>query len=381
MDQQHPVPQQISSYQFRLVGDMTLKQFFELAAGALLGLLIYASTLPTIIKWPIIIAFVLGGIAFAFLPVEDRPLEVWVGAFFRSIYSPTLYHWEKQQSPVKVFQDESVAAPPLGVISPGGEAELNKYLSEGAEHKSPFSSKLEEMEKGFLTKVTGLFGQFIPQAKPTESSMQQTVSSTQAPATPQQPQYQNIAVHTNTPNIAPRFSSPSIDKIVEENPKPMTSSVTIPKTEFLKVAPQDVKVKSSPVYEEPKTFTTAPIAPVITPQQTAATPQQTQQAEFSQSASPPMPPTQPNTISGQVMDSSGKIIEGAILEIKDAAGRPVRAVKTNKLGHFFIVTPLADGVYEIITEKDGFEFVNVKFNANGKLIPPIAVKANNSLTN
>ena len=33
----HPVPQNISSYEFRLVGDMTLKQFLYLAGGILLG--------------------------------------------------------------------------------------------------------------------------------------------------------------------------------------------------------------------------------------------------------------------------------------------------------------------------------------------------------
>jgi len=84
---QHPVPQQISSYQFRLVGDMTLKQFLELAGGALVGLLFYASSLPGIIKWPLIIISVLFGAALAFLPLEDRPLEIWVLAFFVSISS------------------------------------------------------------------------------------------------------------------------------------------------------------------------------------------------------------------------------------------------------------------------------------------------------
>ena len=40
--QQHPVPQNVTQYQFRLVGDMTLKQFLELAGGMLLAYLIYA---------------------------------------------------------------------------------------------------------------------------------------------------------------------------------------------------------------------------------------------------------------------------------------------------------------------------------------------------
>jgi hypothetical protein len=100
-----------------------------------------------------------------------------------------------------------------------------------------------------------------------------------------------------------------------------------------------------------------------------------QEAKFSVGASPPMPPSQPNTISGQVMDADGKIVEAAILEITDVSGRPVRAVKTNKLGHFYVVTPLQNGTYEIETEKEGLEFDTVKFEATGSIIPPIAIRA------
>ena len=47
--QQHPVPQHISNYEFKLVGDMTLKQFFQLAGGILVALIFYATPLPGII--------------------------------------------------------------------------------------------------------------------------------------------------------------------------------------------------------------------------------------------------------------------------------------------------------------------------------------------
>ena len=106
--EQHAIPQQISSYQFRLVGDMTLKQFFQLAGGCLVSLLFYASSLPAIVKWPLIIFFALLGVALAFLPFEERPLEKWIVAFFKSIYSPTMFAWAKAPAPEKYFQDEEV---------------------------------------------------------------------------------------------------------------------------------------------------------------------------------------------------------------------------------------------------------------------------------
>ena len=79
------------------------------------------------------------------------------------------------------------------------------------------------------------------------------------------------------------------------------------------------------------------------------------------------------------MDKDGKIIEGAILEIKDEAQRPVRALKSNKAGHFMIVTPLLNGRYEIEIDKEGYEFSPLSFEAKGEIIPAIAIQAKNSL--
>ena len=324
---------------------MTLKQFFELAGGTLIGLLFYASSLPALIKWPFIILFFLAGAALAFLPFEDRPLEVWVVAFLRSIYSPTLYYWAKTATKPKYFQDESVGSPPLNVIAPGGQAKLNKYLTQSAGENAPSATNLEENEKGFLTKVSGIFGQFIPGSAPTASQTQ----------------------------VEPQTATPQTNPVQEQS-----HTVYIPQTAPIGVPAQQQKQATQPLEPEtPKMPQATSIAPAAPKVQTPAP----EQAQFSQSASPPLPPSQPNTLTGQVLDASGRIIEGAILEIKDAAGRPVRAVKTNKLGHFYIVTPLSDGRYEILTEKEGYEFSALTFVAEGKIIPPIAIKANRGLAN
>ncbi len=83
--EQHPIPQQISSYEFRLVGSMTLKQFFKVAGGAVVALIFYSSHLPFLFKWPLIIITAGLGAALAFLPVNEQPLEVWIGSFFKII--------------------------------------------------------------------------------------------------------------------------------------------------------------------------------------------------------------------------------------------------------------------------------------------------------
>jgi hypothetical protein len=75
------------------------------------------------------------------------------------------------------------------------------------------------------------------------------------------------------------------------------------------------------------------------------------------------------------MDHDRKIVEGAILEIVDDANRPVRALRTNRAGHFLTVTPLTTGKYKMIVEKEGYNFEPVEFEANDKIIDPIAVVA------
>jgi len=131
--------------------------------------------------------------------------------------------------------------------------------------------------------------------------------------------------------------------IVEEKPKPIDKSV--------EVVAQEVKTN-----------------------QTDAQQISSKTVQFSIDAAPPNIPTIANTITGQVMDSERKIIPGAIMEIRDSNGRPVRALRSNLAGHFIIVTPLFNGKYEIRTEKEGYKFEPVSFDAWGEIIPPIAIK-------
>lgn len=332
--EQHPIPQQISSYQFKLVGDMTLKQFFQVAGGALVGLLFYSTNLHFLIKWPIILISTLIGIALAFLPFEERPLEKWIIAFFRSIYSPTLYVWKKAAKLENFYTESSTATTPTintTTIPPD-------YLNSTPQTSAEEHKKLESAEKSFLSKITSMWGVGgQPPASNSNAPITQTVNK-QAQATP--PVTVPIAVPAQIPTVIPR-TGPKL--IVEERPS----------------APQmGTNVQAQSLGE------TTQMAKTIT----------TKEAEFSIDAAPPNPPTVPNTVVGQVIDNERKIISGAIMEIRDSAGRPVRALRSNLVGHFIIVTPLLNGKYEINTEKDGYKFDPISFNAEGSIIPPIAIR-------
>jgi hypothetical protein len=111
--EQHPVPQNVTTFQFRLIGDMTLKQFGYLAGGAILAYIFYKLPLPFFLRWPLTVVCGLGGFGFAFVPIEERPMDVWVLSFFRSIYSPTQYVWQKSKpapEPASVQMQQKVGS-------------------------------------------------------------------------------------------------------------------------------------------------------------------------------------------------------------------------------------------------------------------------------
>jgi len=326
----HPIPQNISSYQFKLVGDMTLKQFFQIAGGCLVSLLFYSTNLHALIKWPLILFFALLGVALAFLPFQERPLETWIMAFFKSVYTPTIFTWSKSIKNISFYNDE-VSAPEEKVAYPEGEIKLREYLSNTAATTGKSVQSLEINEASFLSRLAGLFNF---NQKPTTSPLNASAPITSAPEIQRQV-------------LIPQTPAPAIPR--QQNQARLVVEETGQKTNMV------------------STFSVSPASVSKSSEGLTA-------AEFSAEAAPPGPPTTPNTIVGQVLSTQGKIVEGAILEVKDAAGRPLRALKSNKLGHFIVVTPLQNGKYEIITERDDYEFKPVSFEAVGGIIPPIAIQ-------
>lgn len=113
--EQHPIPQDVAGYKFRLIGEMTVKQFIWLASGIVLGLIAYSLPLPFFFKYPLTGLFVALGAGIAFLPIEGRPMDKWLIAFIKSVYSPTQYVWKKSaneaESQIPVVSSKPVTTP------------------------------------------------------------------------------------------------------------------------------------------------------------------------------------------------------------------------------------------------------------------------------
>jgi hypothetical protein len=344
MEAEHPIPQEVSTYQFKLVGDMTIQQFMQVAAGAIVSLVIYSTNMAGYVKWPLIIISFLIGVAFAFFPIEDRPLSKWLVLFVKAIYSPTVYVWNKNAVKHVFFAPETDIPLIKGAVPlPQGTNQTAKLAdNKPLESNTPSDElgKLEAKEQEFLNKVNKEFtspkDQPIIKTSPTSVTANNIINS----------------------NVAKDVSVPG-------------SQAT--KINNMQTAPS--KPQSGDIFSSQSN-----VGGQVSPSATQNL-QNAQAATFSPEAAPPSPPTRPNVVVGQTLDTSGKIIDGAILEIKDSVGRSVRALRTNRLGHFMIVTPLSDGKFQITTEKEGYKFEPVTITLENRVVPPIVIKGERLLTN
>src|SRR5437763_879990 len=93
--EQHPVPRQITTFEFKLIGFMTLTQFIYLIVFVPAAYIVYQLFPVPILN--ILLAFVVAmmGVALAFAPIQGRPLDVWVRNIAKRLTSPTQYFYHK----------------------------------------------------------------------------------------------------------------------------------------------------------------------------------------------------------------------------------------------------------------------------------------------
>lgn len=313
--EQHPIPQQISSYQFKLVGDMTLGQFGKAAGGILLAFLVNTWKINGIakilIKWPIMAILGGGGLLMAFVPFEDRPLETWLLAFIKSIYAPTIFVWKK-----------TIPANWLDV-------DRNKVLTKEEDELIEVPKKDEGKIKEFI--------QSLPSFK--RESKSGLVSGEEK--TDVQSELEKVA------NSMTEEQRELIDKGKTKKEVKKEENKAVDKEDDGSMGNLDLKrekLKATGVAE----FGGIPM---------------------------PVTPTEPNVLSGMVIGPNNEIIEEAIVEVRDKSDNPVRVFKTNALGQFRTATPLLSGNYLVVTEKAGFVFDRVNVAMEGKILEPIKIRA------
>lgn len=128
--EQHSIPRQITTFEFKLIGFLTIKQFIYLIVFIPIGFIVYYLFPIPILN--ILLGIMTGGLgfAFAFLPVNDRPLDVWIRNFFKRLTSPTQYLYHKANQPLYFLKNLYFVADPHRVIAHiEAQEKLARYLS------------------------------------------------------------------------------------------------------------------------------------------------------------------------------------------------------------------------------------------------------------
>lgn len=340
---QHPVPQNVTQYQFRLVGDMTLKQFLELAGGLVLAVLFYSSNLLFIFKAPLILLSVFFGIALAFFPIEDRPLDQWIINFIHAIYKPTRFTWKKTNKVPSIF---TFTAHPVAATNT-----ITKTIKAPAPR--PVLKNIQDLSDGENAQVQALNNLFT--SMPISTPLPTTTPKPKSDIIFDKPAVTVRKLKAAEKTVPPPVSPPKPIVV----PKVQPTAVVDSKSSVEK--PQEATVPNNLI------FSAAPKPVVVTPQPAANT--------KLKSINLPVPPRSPNLIVGITTSKDGKLIEGAIVQVLDTTGVPARAMKTNALGQFATSTPLSPGTYRIEVEADGHTFPAQQLVVQNQIIQPFEIQA------
>ncbi|MFH0863785.1 MAG: PrgI family protein [Candidatus Gottesmanbacteria bacterium] len=395
--EQHPVPQNITSFQFKLVGDMTIRQFIYLAGGVIVGYLILQLGWPAIIKWPL--AFFVGasGFGLAFVPIEERPLDRWVISFFQRIYSPTQFLWQKRGIPPEILTAPvpvSTQPPPETIRKEATMAQVDEYL------KTLPTEKPGDMEKkqiGLLDQVLSLFAgkpaTYIPLSDLTVFPKVITTMPTPTPPpvtktdkiTPVAPPV--IMAEKPLMNIKP--SDELSDHTEQLTRRIFLLQQELANQQITKDRLMEIQAQLSKLLEEKEDLTRELIdlrrklanktEPVVRPTTMAKMPEEPSVKIVSSTVAPkvgmPSITEVKNAPSGIVKAPKGSVLPGIIVEIRNQEGTPVRALKSGKLGQFSVSTPLPNGVYTLHLEdpQKNFYFDILEITLRGNPMAPLEI--------
>ncbi len=127
--EQHPVPRQITTFEFKLIGFMTIRQFGYVILGGVFGYAAFLIVPIFILNYIAGILLFCASLAFAFFRVNDRPLDVFVRNLYTRVNSPTQYTFHKNNPVMGVMDDLYFESNPHVTLAHADSREkLSAYL-------------------------------------------------------------------------------------------------------------------------------------------------------------------------------------------------------------------------------------------------------------
>ncbi len=484
---QHAVPQNIMDVEFKLIGELTMRQFVYIVVFAIAAYMAHLSV-PQPFTWPFVLVIGLTGLGLAFVPFEDRGLDEWIINFLTAINSPTERIWRKEielptafafEQNIRILQQELITLAPTA-----SRRKLEEYLNKTQSSKK--EDTLDIPEEEYIQKVREAFkgtSATEPKEEVYESKLESAPTKLkQKPATEtREKQRDTFKPKKQKAEKQDKVSKMMQDRIKKSRLKPLdegrskSTSYLQPMTghsgrKFVNLTPSQGKIilpirgervlsieetkdnkeekaqakedykkkaeklqdliekekknqrarkieekteekeekeKSPPQKEEKvkKTSTESkqifdgklPSVEKEQPAKEDTIEKEEEKRELKRTFTPeflerksekitqrdtpdnvrliPSMVEKPNIISGIIKSKNDETLENAVLIIRNKNGEPVRALKTNKLGKFFISTPLSNGNYEIEIEKEGYSFDIIPVTINGGLLPSFEIKS------
>lgn len=379
----HPIPQDVTGFQFRLIGSLTVKQFGYIGVSVVSIVLLYYIPGNLLVKIPFMIILGSIGPALAFLPIEGRPMDQMVAHFTHALLRPNQYLFIKSGGKlplsmlelhnVRQLNEQQAAAKKAEenkVLK--REEKLNLYLQQI--HQS--TSAADKREDAFTQSV--LSEQPIPTAPqaapPPISPSPIQVAPPQAPTVQNDPLKQEEEIQKEETEIQKELTE--AEKVEAQSHSPQETQVAHEKVVELNKKLQEALMRQAALEKEIQklqgrttTQTTPPITPALQAGVIKITPEMAAKEGIATL------PIDPNLVVGIVKDARGNVLPNLLVEIKDGSGNPVRAFKTNMQGQFKAATPLQNGTYTIVFEdpKGEHQFDVVELIAKGEPLAPIEV--------
>lgn len=389
----HPIPQDITGFEFKLIGDMTIKQFAYIAGGVITGFVIYFFPLWAIIKIPLALFAAGIGAAFAFLPLSGRPMDIMIMNFFKAIFSPTQYIYQKDGG--QIFTERPIAAAvSKGSLSDLSQKQLRDFLNLFPKSKN----KLDQKESVFFQSLNQYgASQATPTATPAfvadHAFAAKATAQAAAPQPVQTPAPSPQPENKNVENQALQQTAALLEKELRAAKVKEATEAKVDSKAYLEAHQKTLELQNNlnSMQLEKQQLEAKLIdlqrkmasqeKPVFNP--SMAIPTEHAETKFvrsvpqamQKSAGMPITPEFPNVLTGIVKDPRGNPLPNILVEVKDEQGNAVRAFKTNALGQFASATPLSNGSFTIEFEdaREQNKFDTVAFKAGGEIILPIEV--------
>ncbi len=386
----HPVPQHIAAFEFKLIGDLTLKQFLFAGVGVAVCYAAWISNLSFLTKWATIILAGGLGLGTAFFPIQDRTLDRWLLSFIAALFSPTQRIWRKEPlAPEYLREDYSqfLTSQVLSLTPLQGRRKLKEYLEDVPKEKREFG---KEEEERFIEKLNFDFP--LPPTAPKLAPAPEPIK----PKPPQPPPEVAVPKVEGTIKVRPRplverkLPAPTVKDLIREVKKPQRETGEIEKQNIElknKLDQAEQQLKSLLTIKEERAKDEAYRTRLMEQEREVrqlTERQKTTQRRISTTVDGeergegfPREKQLPNVVSGIVKNKEGKLLEGVVIIIKDRDADPARALKTDRLGRFAIATPLENGDYTVEISGRGDSFGIMKVVIEGSVLPPLEFKEKN----